>query len=277
MSGTGTPSDPYVIETAVHAIDFAKKVNAGATDACAVLAADIDLRNRTWTPIGTTSKPYEGTFNGACHRILNMKLSNSKTYQGFFGAVTDGAYIHHLIIDSSCNIRADARAAGLIGGSVGGTNNVKKVYIANCGNEASVYTTNENAAGILGTNTSGAASIIIRDCYNSGTIEGGSDVGAISGWLGGGWSNVRTTYNMGRVKTHSGNSTEFARHNGCHFSDCFWLSTMNTSNCGGTSVTSTQIKSGELAYMLARGRRQSAPMHVLSLGTKAAASINTPC
>ena len=251
MKGTGTPLDPYVIETAAHAIDFAKAVNAGATDACAVLAADLDLKNRTWTPIGTTSKPFEGTFDGGCHRIMNMKLSNSKTYQGFFGAVTDGAYIHHLIIDSSCSIRAASRAAGLAGGSMGGSNNVKKVFIASCGNEASVYTTNENAAGILGTNTEGAASIIIRDCYNSGTIEGGSDVGAISGWLGGGWSHVTSTYNMGRVKTHSANSNEFARHNGSHFSDCYWLSTMNTGNCGGTSVTTAQVKSGELAFMLA--------------------------
>ena len=258
MKGTGTPSDPYIIETAAHALAFAKAVNAGKTDACAVLADDINLKSRTWTPIGTTSKPYEGIFDGAGHRILNMKFSNSKTYQGFFGAVTDGAHIHHLIIDSSCNIRAGSRAAGLIGGSVGGSNNVKKVFITNCGNEANVYTTNENAAGIIGTNTDGAASIIIRDCYNSGVIEGGSDVGAISGWLGGGWSNVRNTYNVGRVKTHSGNSTEFARHNGCGFSNCYWLSTMNTSNCGGTSVTLAQVKSGELAYMLAGSSSGSA-------------------
>lgn len=251
MKGTGSPSDPYVIETAAHAIEFARSVNAGATDACAVLAADIDLKNRTWTPIGSTTKPYKGTFDGACHRILNMKLSNSKTYQGFFGAVTDGAYIHHLIIDSSCSIRAASRAAGLIGGSVGGSNNVRKVFIANCGNEASVYTNNENAAGIIGTNTESSASIIIRDCYNTGTIEGGSDIGAISGWLGGGWSEVCNTYNIGRVKTHSANSTDFARHNGCRFSNCYWLSTMNTSNCGGSSVTTIQVKSGELAFMIA--------------------------
>lgn len=251
MRGSGSPSDPYIIETATHALDFAKLVNAGATDACAVLAEDINLKSRSWTPIGTTAKPYEGTFDGAGHRILNMKLSNSKTYQGFFGVVTDGACIHHLIIDASCSIRSSARAAGLIGGSVGGSDNVRKVYIYCCGNEANVYTSNENAAGIFGTNTNGTASIIIRDCYNSGTIEGGSDVGAISGWLGGGWSNVRNTYNVGRVKTHSGNSTEFARHGGCSFSNCYWLSTMGTNNCGGTSVTPAQVKSGELAYMLA--------------------------
>ncbi|MBO7068203.1 MAG: family 43 glycosylhydrolase [Bacteroidaceae bacterium] len=251
MSGTGTPSDPYIIETATHALAFAKAVNGGATDACAVLANDINLKSRTWTPIGTTTKPYEGTFDGAGHRILNMKLSNSKTYQGFFGAVTDGACIHHLIIDSSCSIRAASRAAGLAGGSIGGSDNVKKVYITCCGNEASVYTTNENAAGIFGTNTNGAASIIIRDCYNSGTIEGGSDVGAISGWLGGGWSNVRNTYNTGQVKTHAGAVSDFARHNGCSFSNCYWLSTTGTSNCGGTSVIASQVKSGELAYMLA--------------------------
>ena len=258
MSGTGTPSDPYIIQTATHALAFAKLVNAGATDACAVLADDINLKSRTWTPIGTTTKPYEGDFDGAGHRILNMKLSNSKTYQGFFGAVTDGAHIHHLIIDSSCSIRAASRAAGLIGGSMGGSDNIKKVYISCCGNEASVYTTGENAAGLLGTNTNGAASIIIRDCFNSGTIEGGSDVGAISGWLGGGWSNVRNTYNIGRVKTHSGNSNEFARHGGCGFSNCYWLSTMGTNNCGGTSVTTTQVKSGELAYMIAGSSSGSA-------------------
>lgn len=268
MSGTGTPSDPYIIQTETHALAFAKLVNEGATDACAVLADDINLKSRSWTPIGTTTMPYEGTFDGAGHRILNMKLSNSKTYQGFFGAVTDGAHIHHLIIDSSCSIRAASRAAGLIGGSIGGSDNIKKVYITCCGNEASVYTSGENAAGILGTNTSGAASIIIRDCYNSGTIEGGSDVGAISGWLGGGWSNVRNTYNIGRVKTHSANSNEFARHGGCGFSNCYWLNTMGTSNCGGTSVTSAQVKSGELAYMIA-GSSSGSAAWTQTIGTDA--------
>jgi len=258
MSGTGTPSNPYVISTAAHALAFAKAVNAGATDACAVLADDINLKSKTWTPIGTTSLPYQGTFDGGGHRILNLKLSNSKTYQGFFGAVTDGACIQRLIIDASCSIRAGSRAAGLVGGSVGGSDNVRKVFIACCGNEANVYTSGENAAGILGTNTSGAASIIIRDCYNSGTIEGGSDVGAISGWLGGGWSHVSNTYNTGRVKTHSTNVTDFARHGGCNFSNCYWLNTMGTNNCGGTSVTASQVKSGELAYWLAGSSSGSA-------------------
>ena len=251
MRGSGIPSDPYIIQTPEHALAFARAVNNGATDACAVLADNIDLKNRTWTPIGTTDNPYTGSFDGDGFRILNMKLSNSKTYQGFFGAVTDGAYIHHLIIDSSCSIRTASRSAGLVGGSVGGSGNIRKVYISCCGNEAPVYTANENAAGIFGTNTDGASSVIIRDCYNSGTIEGGYDVGAISGWLGGGWSSVSNTYNAGQVKTHSGAVTDFARHNGCGFSNCYWLSTTGTDNCGGTSVTAAQIKSGELAYMLA--------------------------
>ena len=40
------------------------------TSASAVLTADIDLSGETWTPIGSESTPYTGTFDGQGYTCL---------------------------------------------------------------------------------------------------------------------------------------------------------------------------------------------------------------
>lgn len=53
----------YNISSAADLKAFANKVNGGETDAIGKLTADITLSG-SWTPIGTSSKPYTGTFDG---------------------------------------------------------------------------------------------------------------------------------------------------------------------------------------------------------------------
>ena len=67
---------------------FRDAVNAGTSFAgqTVTLKRDVDLTGIDWTPIGTSSNPFRGTFDGASHTINN--LSN----HGFTSATIDRSY-----------------------------------------------------------------------------------------------------------------------------------------------------------------------------------------
>jgi len=99
---------------------FAKQVSEGKTFAgeTVVLANDINLNDKTWTPIGwvTTyedSKPFKGTFDGKGHTINNFKIAARNYGSGLFFRVDGGATIKNLNVDQ-------AFVTGKIGGNIVG-------------------------------------------------------------------------------------------------------------------------------------------------------------
>ena len=84
----------YQIDSVTDLFWFAGLVNGTLTDgteqntsASAVLTADIDLSGETWTPIGSESTPYTGTFDGPGYAISGMTIQNAETYCGLVGQV----------------------------------------------------------------------------------------------------------------------------------------------------------------------------------------------
>ena len=76
---------------------FAQQVNEGGEGGRylkAVLKNDIDLEDRSWTPIGTTggttSQSFRGVFDGNGKTITGLNVDNSKSGLGFFGEVRKG-------------------------------------------------------------------------------------------------------------------------------------------------------------------------------------------
>ena len=56
------------------------------------LGVDIDLNNIEWTPIGTSSNPFKGNFDGGNHTISNLYVNRPNTsYVGFFGNTNSGS------------------------------------------------------------------------------------------------------------------------------------------------------------------------------------------
>ncbi len=73
-----------------------------------ILSADIDLSQKVWTPIGTSSLPFTGKFNGNGHTIrgaasVNESAGGEEKYYGIFGKVgksdAQTAMIYDLIVD----------------------------------------------------------------------------------------------------------------------------------------------------------------------------------
>ena len=148
-------------------------------DVCARLTDDIDMDGymENYVPV----EMFVGEFDGQGHTISNFVLETTKDYQGLIGTIVAGANIHDFVLDESCLIAGNA-FCGIIGGTSGSGN----IYITNVGNEGTVTTVNQNAAGIIGVDNGGSMDMFITNCWVTGTITAGRESGAICGYSSGG-------------------------------------------------------------------------------------------
>lgn len=61
---------------------------------------DIDLGGHQWTPIGTSDKPFQGTFDGNGKVIKNLVITGNNSNVGLFGVTTNGE-IKNLIVENA--------------------------------------------------------------------------------------------------------------------------------------------------------------------------------
>ena len=212
ITGSGTVTDPYQINTAAGLKWFRDKVNDAKTKEetkiCAVLTADIDLKNEEWTPIGigngtenngaTIDFPYSGTFDGNGHTISGLNVNYRNKNGGLFcyvmnatiknltvaGSVThssgDGVAYGGIVgcADSStienCTNRCTVTGNWYAGGIVGWSTDSDIIGCANFGNISSPSFSGGICGRITGTKENDAAGIdaTIRDCYNVGMVSG---------------------------------------------------------------------------------------------------------
>ena len=83
----------YLIESVADLYWFSEAVNNGYTfsGTTVKLAADINLANQQWMPIGNSTTSFQGTFDGQNHIISNLTINGEgKSNQGLFGMTTNG-------------------------------------------------------------------------------------------------------------------------------------------------------------------------------------------
>ena len=137
--GAQDPAIPTQDESGVYCIAsekqlqwFAAKVNGGDTAISGKLTANLEL-TEAWTPIGTQSQPFTGSFDGDGHSITGMSItfdSNDKSvgapYLGLFGYVKGTAdkkaEIKNLMLSGKLDITENYRnsfaySGGLVGGA----------------------------------------------------------------------------------------------------------------------------------------------------------------
>ena len=187
----------YQIGSAEDLREFAELVNGTAegigqnTSANAKLMNDIDLssvcseKNGTWTPIGSDSNPYRGTFNGDGHTISGLYINDSSAdYQGLFGYVSGSGKIENLSVSGTVS-------GGMCVGGIAGQNNGN---VEDCDFTGSV-SGSDHVGGVVGWNISGGN---VKNCYNTGEVSGSSYVGGVVGENLGS-STAENCYNTGTV------------------------------------------------------------------------------
>ncbi len=130
LSGTGTSSDPYLIQSAEDLAYFASSVNAGKDYSGKVVKLTTDLvlnanaenyenwedtpPANEWTPIGNTTNFFMGTFLGGDHTISGLYVdTTAQNGTGLFGA-TKNAVIKNIKVTDSFILAFDA-VAGIAG------------------------------------------------------------------------------------------------------------------------------------------------------------------
>lgn len=72
----------------------------GGIGKCYILTSDIDLRHKTWEPLGDQDTPFRGVFDGAGYEVRNFRIkANHHHYAGFFGVVAREGAVHNLTVD----------------------------------------------------------------------------------------------------------------------------------------------------------------------------------
>ena len=175
-TGEGTEGKPYKIGTAAELCWFVGLVNGTFTDgteqntdACAVLTKDIVINTGTfdedgtytpqdsetanqWIPIGNYDNQYTGTFDGNDKTISGLYVNSNDNYAGLFGRVGENGKIQNVGVDDS--------------------------YISSSSSKYYIY-----IGCVCGWNEG-----TIKNCYNTGTVNGNSNnyksnVGGLCGYV----------------------------------------------------------------------------------------------
>lgn len=179
LGGAGIEEAPYLI-AAPGGFQYISYELAGAY----LMENDIDFGNEICIPIGTSSEPFKGTFDGGNHTLRGLKVS-ANGYAGLFGK-TSGAVFKNLRIDEA-EIKSASGNAGILVGYLENGN------IEKCSMSGSV--TGTAYVGGLAGQISGNSSKVSK-CRMQGTVNGTEYVGGLIGEAKG---NIEDCYAIGSV------------------------------------------------------------------------------
>ena len=207
----------YTVYNANGLLAWNEAVQKDMTLNC-TLTADITLTGE-WTPIGTESQPYTGTFDGGGkYTITGLKIDQSGTdYVGLIGRLGSGGKVQDVTL-TEVNVTGGTYVGGIAGqndgtvencsvnGTVtgrgfndtGGIVGTNYGTISGCSAEGTV-TGSVNVGGIAGGSYLG---VTIVGCYSSAAVEGYSTVGGVVGNLGNN-SSLMASYSTGNVTVTS--------------------------------------------------------------------------
>ena len=208
-------------------------------DLSSVCGENIDGGPVSWTPIGTSSQQYRGTFNGANYTISGLYInSSSANDQGLFGYVGTGGTVKDLSVSgdinggmyvggvagdnsgtvTNCAFSGSVSGSWYVGGVVG--YNYIGGSVTNCYNTGAVNSSGNRVGGVVGYNISS-----VTNCYNTGTVTGTGDyVGGVVGYNIS--STVENCYNIGKVTGSAASSNVggvVGYNNGGSVTDCYFL------------------------------------------------------
>ena len=287
----GEPEPPqkigeyYQITNAEELKWFANQVSTVNSSINAKLTADITLNSNVlnengelntgasvnftpWTPIGTSSQPFTGTFDGNNKTISGLYFNDSaKDYVGLFGHVGAGGTVKKVTLADSY-VSGKDYVGGICGhnnggtlqnchttGTVSGSNNVGGVCgcivrgkITGCTNSDIVSVSGYRfLGGIVGY----ANNTTVQDCGNTGAVTRTNNneyCGGIAGSTDS-TSSIQNCYNAYRTIVYpicASPSQETTLLN------CYYLA--DSSGTDPTAKTAEQFASGEVAYLLQGNR-----------------------
>ncbi len=288
-----TAAGVYQISTPAELAWFCGLVNgtiSGETqnqNACGELTSNIVLnygtdwneKSNIWTPIGSDSSPFLGTFDGNGHQINGVYINTTKNNQGLFGYIGEGSRIKDVSVTESY-VKGNENVGSIVGycykGEVYHCENVSNVDATNrnvggivgynnmgnvsyCYNSGNILSTAGNVGGVIGYNR---YSSYVMGCRNYGTVTGTSIVGGVIGYndCNSTTGVLNNSYNMGEVTSNDGNGSIVTDsyvggvvgiQSQGSVNNCFNAGTVNGYYCGGIAG---RCYLGELIYCYNTGK-----------------------
>ena len=255
-------SDFFTISNRETWEKFCALVNGGNTKLAAKMTKDITEAVNTMA--GTSTRPYQGTFDGQGH-TLNVNLSGGQNVAPF--PVASNATIENLRVTGT--IAASGKyAAGIVGNVVVG----QPTTISDCESNVTINSTvsgDGTHGGIVGA-TSNNGYVVISNCAFTGVMSGAetNNCGGFIGWAGTGAakSSISNSLVAGAFNTGTEGAATFTRNpRQVDITNCYYLNAYGTAQ--GTLVTDEQLKNGYVASKLQEGQQQSVWAFRLGEGT----------
>ena len=206
----------YRVENVNALKAFADAVNfSGESKVCAILKQDITFSESdgNWTPIGTESQPYTGTFDGNGKKITCLTIEDtSKDYVGLFGYVGIGGTVQNVALEAG-SIKGNDHVGGVAGWNSGKVSNCYNtgavsgdLYVGglagdNDGTVSNCYNTGAVSGDLYVGGLAGDNDGTVSNCYNTGAVSGDYYVGGVAGFISSG--TVSNCYNTGDVRSES--------------------------------------------------------------------------
>ena len=274
---------------------FANQVNnQNRPNINARLMKDITMDGTEWTPIGTDTIPFTGTFEGDGHTISKLTCTDTnKDHVGLVGYAIDATIQNVTVQGATLNGRdhIGAVCGYLTGGTITNCHAVETVIGHKyCGGIVGYIMGNTNVTGCTNSGTvrgynylggiaAHADSTTVQRCFNSGTVTGNYPTGGIVGFANN--ATVQDCGNTGAVKSPNGNEycggIAGSTNNTSSIQNCYnayrtivhpicaspsqettLLNCYYLADNPGTdpsAKTEAQFNSGEVAYLLQNGER----------------------
>ena len=272
----------YQIKNYANLYWFSALVNGTLTDgtaqnasADAVLVNDIIVNSIAntgnyleWTPIGSPTNKYIGTFDGQGHKITGLYFDDaSAEYVGLFG-VSNGTIKNVGVIGSYFN--GKECVGGVCGRNYG--------TIVNCYNTSTVNGVS-SVGGIVGSNFGGE----IRNCYNTGAISASNyGAGGIAGYNY--YATIMNCYSSAAISAPTDvggicGASDYGTVNNCYHNSKYFKGAsvgryVESTLENVSAKTATQFTSGEVAYLLSGGVTDGTQVWYQTLGTDSCPTLD---
>lgn len=188
ISGSGTSTAPYQVRNEIDLLYFATQINQNASGYNGTeyyqLVKDLTLSSSDWTPIGTSTYPFKGNFDGYGKTVtLGIKANANQSQAGLFGTIATDAKVEKLAVHvTSDGITSTASNAASNAGAIAAINNgtINQCYVTGDGFILSANGTNSYAGGIAGSNGG-----TISNCYNLIPVKVDNGTTAYAGGIAG--------------------------------------------------------------------------------------------
>jgi predicted secreted protein len=239
--GTGEPNDPYRIATAKELNSIA--CNPRLMQCHYKLVTNLDLTGVPFHPIGSSSVPFQGSFNGNGHTISHLTITGESCI-GLFGLLESGAEITKLGI-------VDANVVGLgPGGHVGVLAGFSRGVVTQCYSTGSVSGISQHVGGLVGVNYLGGS---ISSSYS--IVGVGGSMSGVGGLIGLNLGTLAQCYSASTLNGMGGGlvGSDWLRY-GEGFdvptgtaTACFWDTQTSTqlTSVGGTGKTTVEMKTAK--------------------------------